>query len=129
MQIQPNVMVDGSGNPRITDFGLAPISRSPYSPWSTSDKGECAARWCAPELLAGGQPASKESDIFSFGMVMIEVGSDGLRQRNRLIHPRRFSPGKPRSANAELRPLWQVFWLGKFLIDRIIPHSLTTCGI
>ena len=78
-------MVDGSGNPRITDFGLATIARSPYSPGSTSDEDGYTARWCAPELLAGGQSACKESDIFSFGMIIIEVCSDGLPHRTRLI--------------------------------------------
>ena len=33
-------------------------------------------RWTAPEIFRGS-PTTKESDIFSFGMVMIEVGGDG----------------------------------------------------
>ena len=71
-------MVDESGHPRITDFGLATIARNPHSHMSTLDGDGHTARWCAPELLISEQPADKRSDIFSFGMVIIEVGNDGL---------------------------------------------------
>ena len=76
-------MVDKSGNARLVDFGLAAIARNPHSLRSTLDEGHTTARWCAPEVLTGEECASKESDIFSFGMVIIEVGCDQfvLRQR------------------------------------------------
>jgi len=32
-------------------------------------------RWSAPEVLFGTTPASKQADIFSFGMVVVEVCS------------------------------------------------------
>ena len=73
---QPNIMVDESGNARITDFGLAVIARNPHSRRSTSDEGEHTGRWCAPEVLKSERSVSMESDVFSFGMVMIEVGGD-----------------------------------------------------
>ena len=31
------------------------------------------ARWTAPEILNEGEPYSREADVFSFAMVMIEV--------------------------------------------------------
>jgi len=68
-------MIDGFGNPRITDFGLAAIARSPHSP-RTPDEYGCTARWCAPEILKDEQPAGKQSDVFSLGMVIIEVGGN-----------------------------------------------------
>ena len=71
-------MVDDSGNARITDFGLATFTQNPDSHKSAPDIDGHTARWCAPELFLTNQPASKESDIFSFGMVMIEVGGDKL---------------------------------------------------
>jgi serine/threonine protein kinase len=69
-------MVDGSGNARITDFGVAASVQNPDSHRGTPtpDKDCHSTRWCAPELFRGHQPASKESDVFSFGMVVIEVG-------------------------------------------------------
>ena len=66
-------MVDESGNARITDFGLATIARDSNSVSVSDDHGH-TFRWTAPEVLGSGQAASKESDVFSFGMVMIEVG-------------------------------------------------------
>ena len=69
-------MVDSSGNVRITDFGLATIARDPTSVVSTSENQGHTLRWTAPEVLRSGQGVTKESDVFSFGMVMIEVGSN-----------------------------------------------------
>ena len=65
-------MVDGSGNARIMDFGLASVVRDPNSVASNSDVGY-SPRWTAPEILRGEASASKETDVFSFGMVIYEV--------------------------------------------------------
>lgn len=69
-------MVDSFGNPRITDFGLATIVRDPNSFLSGTENRDHTVRWTAPEILGSGQATTKESDIFSFGMVMIEVGGN-----------------------------------------------------
>ena len=69
---QPNILVDNAGNARIVDFGLTTVTKNPDSVWSSSDQHENTARWTAPEVLNGGG-FSKEADIFSFAMVMIEV--------------------------------------------------------
>jgi serine/threonine protein kinase len=55
------------------DFGLASVARDPSSVASTSEDGH-TPRWTAPEVLQGITPASKKSDVFSFAMVIIEVG-------------------------------------------------------
>ena len=68
-------MVDESDKTRITDFGLAAIARNQHSKRSTLDEDGHTARWCAPEVLTS-DPASKESDVFSFGMVIVEVGGN-----------------------------------------------------
>ena len=64
--------MDGTGNARIVDFGLASVVRDPSSVVSTSDVGH-TPRWTAPEILRHGTPASTESDVFSFAMVIYEV--------------------------------------------------------
>ena len=69
---QPNILVDNSGNARIADFGLATVTQSLESVHSTSRQQGHTPRWTAPEVLSGGAH-SKEADIFSFAMVMIEV--------------------------------------------------------
>ena len=66
---QYNILVDNSGHARITDFGLPTVTQDSESPQNT---GLYTARWAAPEVLRDGI-CSKEADIFSFAMVMIEV--------------------------------------------------------
>jgi len=63
-------MVDASGCARITDFGLAQdygIGRG------TGMAPAGTARWTAPEILEDKGALSKEADVFSFAMVMVEV--------------------------------------------------------
>jgi eukaryotic-like serine/threonine-protein kinase len=61
-----NVMIDGDGNVRIADFGLAVAA------------GDAAAsragtpQYMAPELLAGGQPSVK-TDLYALGLVLFEL--------------------------------------------------------
>jgi len=61
-----NVMLDGDGNVRITDFGIATAA------------GQIGAeiagtpQYMAPELLAG-RPATVRSDVFALGLVLFEV--------------------------------------------------------
>jgi len=64
--------MDDSGHARITDFGLAVITQNLDSVRSTSSQHGHTPRWAAPEVLKEGN-SSKEADIFSFAMVMIEV--------------------------------------------------------
>ena len=70
--IQPNVLVDGSGRARIADLGLATVTQNLDSVRNVSLQCGFTLRWAAPEVLNEG-PNSKEADIFSFAMVMIEV--------------------------------------------------------
>jgi len=74
-------MVDASGNPRITGFTLATIARDQSSFPGDPDGQGYTPRWTAPEILQFGKTATKESDIFSFGMVIIEVGGDRSTMR------------------------------------------------
>ena len=69
---KPNILIDGHGHARVSDFGLASIAHGKYSTGVKSDKGH-TVRWSAPEVLFGTVPASKQADIFAFGMVVVEV--------------------------------------------------------
>lgn len=62
-----NIMVDGRGNARITDFGLAVLR-------SDSVRGELAGTpaYMAPEQIEG-EPASTRSDIYALGLVLYEI--------------------------------------------------------
>ena len=63
-----NVMIDGRGNARITDFGLAEFA---WGATGSSDGGGTPA-YMAPELLAGGA-ASVKSDVYALGLVLYEL--------------------------------------------------------
>jgi hypothetical protein len=61
-----NVMIDGEGNVRITDFGIA-------TAMGTAEEGFVGTpQYMAPEQIAG-RPASIRSDIYSLGLVLFEL--------------------------------------------------------
>ena len=70
---QTNVLVDTTGHARITDFGFATVTQNLDSIQRVLGGQGHAARWTAPEILHERGTYSKEADIFSFAMVMIEV--------------------------------------------------------
>ena len=70
---QSNILVDATGRARITDFGLAAVTRDPDSMWSVSTEHDKNVRWIAPEILDNRWAYSKEADVFSFAGVTIEV--------------------------------------------------------
>ncbi|KAF9789483.1 kinase-like domain-containing protein [Thelephora terrestris] len=69
----PNILVDHTGQARITDFGLATVTQNLESIRTASGEQGYTARWTAPEILNEEGTYSKEADVFSFAMVMIEV--------------------------------------------------------
>ena len=69
---QPNILVDHSGHAVIADFGLATVTQNLDSIRGSALQRGYTARWAAPEVL-NEAIYSKEADIFSFAMVMIEV--------------------------------------------------------
>ena len=72
-RVQPNILVDDTGHARITDFGLATVTKNLDSIRSLSEDHGHTARWTAPEILNEQGTYSKEADVFSFAMVIIEV--------------------------------------------------------
>lgn len=73
MRVQSNVLVDETGRARITDFALAIVIRKQHSIRTPLNKRGHTARWTAPEILNETGSYSKEADVFSFAMVVIEV--------------------------------------------------------
>ena len=70
---QANILVDGECHARITDFGLTTVTQNVDSIRSNSGDRAHTVRWTAPEILMDEGIYSKEADVFSFAMVMVEV--------------------------------------------------------
>lgn len=65
-------VVDGVPHARIADFGIAVVTKNLNSTRPVTPQDIHSPTWSAPEILSGENP-SKESDVYSFAMVMIEV--------------------------------------------------------
>ena len=74
MGVQANILVDAAAHARIVDFGIASVARGSESISNSTDQFWFTPRFTAPEILKGAKCHSKESDVFAFGMVIIEVG-------------------------------------------------------
>src|SRR4029453_13792599 len=62
-----NVMIDGRGRARITDFGLAVALAGPtVSPFAGTPA------YMSPEQLAGG-PLTPQTDLYAFGLIAYET--------------------------------------------------------
>ncbi|KAG1724281.1 kinase-like domain-containing protein [Suillus lakei] len=77
-----NVLVDGSGNARLTDFGLATVVGDEEWQWNSTTAGRnFNPQWRAPEVIGVGQAGSIiirpnfKSDVYSFGSVMFFIVS------------------------------------------------------
>lgn len=69
-----NVLIGDDGQPLLCDFGLAVIVEDLANmPISSALQGSGNPRWMAPELLIGEEIVSPQSDIWSLGMVMLEI--------------------------------------------------------
>ena len=57
----------------MTGFDFASVVRGPHSVHLTPVQGY-TPRWAAPEVIETGDKNTQEADVFSFAMVVIEVG-------------------------------------------------------
>jgi serine/threonine protein kinase len=76
---QANVLIDDSGNPRLTGFNLATVVGDPELQLTmTTVDHSFDIRWRAPELIGvdcDPEMPTFESDLYSFGSVMFFVRS------------------------------------------------------
>ena len=80
LHAKANILIDGTGNARLADFGLLTIMSDPANliP-STSYAPGGTIRWMSPELIAADGSGSKKShptkssDCYALGMVIYET--------------------------------------------------------
>lgn len=75
-----NVMLDSNFNAKLGDFGLARLVDHEKGSRTTMLAGTVG--YMAPECVMNGK-ASKESDVYSFGIVALEIGNSKWKKINR----------------------------------------------
>jgi len=77
---QSNILIDGTGSPRLSDFGLSSITENIDSVNASTPNYGGTVRYCAPEILGVDgvvRPEKKrptnKSDVYSLSMVIVEV--------------------------------------------------------
>ena len=72
---QSTILFDNTGIPRLAGFSNSLVAVDPYE--NTRESYGYTLRWAAPEILDAPGPASrrptKMSDVYAFGMVVVEV--------------------------------------------------------
>jgi predicted Ser/Thr protein kinase len=63
-----NIMIDGEGNARVLDFGLAGLAED----FKTEERSAGTPAYMAPEQIAGKE-VTVRSDIYSLGLVLYEL--------------------------------------------------------
>jgi serine/threonine-protein kinase len=77
-----NIMIDGRGQVRITDFGLAGLAEE----IPLSDLGSGTPAYMSPEQKAGKEVTAR-SDIYSLGLVLHEMFTGHSRDQGSDSHP------------------------------------------
>jgi len=67
------MLIDDNGCVRLTDFGLITISETVDFMTTTTQGDRGSLRWMAPELMISGGKKNCATDIYAFGMTIIEV--------------------------------------------------------
>lgn len=96
-----NVMIDGRGDPRITDFGLALTAEQSVD----SDVVAGTPAYMAPEQLEG-KAATVQSDLYALGLVMYEMFTGRRARAGRTVRDlRRENDTEIRTPSSFIREL------------------------
>ncbi|WCJ32026.1 Concanavalin A-like lectin protein kinase family protein [Euphorbia peplus] len=95
-----NIMLDSSFNVKLGDFGLARLMDHELGPQTTALAGTLG--YLAPEYVSTGR-ASKEADIYSFGIVALEIATG--KKANTVV--------EEKSGKKLVEWIWDVYGDGK----------------
>lgn len=98
-----NIMLDSGFNVKLGDFGLARLVDHELGPQTTGLAGTLG--YLAPECIITGK-SSKESDVFSFGVVVLEIATG-----RKSVDP----IDKSSSETGLVAWIWDLFGRGKLL--------------
>ncbi|XP_021288818.1 G-type lectin S-receptor-like serine/threonine-protein kinase At2g19130 [Herrania umbratica] len=84
-----NILLDADYNPILSDFGLAKLLGRDFSRVLTTMKG--TRGYLAPEMISG-DPITPKSDVFSYGMLLLEIISGRRNWEIRLDGPDAYFP-------------------------------------
>lgn len=132
------MLIHGDGTACLADFGLSLVYSEAASisqaSWTSTLKGNL--RWMAPELLGeqeDGSPVrpSKESDVFSFGGIMLQVclGVFGRLDDSVSSAFRSLPTEFPIITSRMMQPSSDAYTPWKSLPDFVILPSLTSIGV
>jgi Eph receptor A1 len=109
-----NILLTGSGDPKISDFGMSRILQQENE--GKTKTGIGPVRWMAPESLAQ-KIYSKKSDVWSFGIVVYEIVAECEPHKDRdtievalEIRDRHLTPKIPSPCPPILREVMQHCW-------------------
>jgi serine/threonine protein kinase len=69
-----NILLDKDFKAKIGDFGVSRLQ----SDNGTVTTGIGTSRWLAPEVIRGGGAYTEQCDIYSFGVVLVEMDTHAL---------------------------------------------------
>ncbi|KAG6536011.1 putative serine/threonine-protein kinase [Zingiber officinale] len=106
-----NVLLDEGFGARITDFGLARLVEAPRTHVSTQVAGTVG--YMAPEYWEGATAATVKGDVYSFGILMLEVATG-----------RRPNLGVRQEGGARGKEMLLVNWVRRMVEQGRIPEIL-----